>query len=300
VKRLCSPTQLSGAGIGVLVCALSLTPVSQALAAPAQEEAEAPPAGEAAPTPTGDAAPTQEPSTTDKAVAAFESGDFDNAITLFEQAYAEDEDPNYLFNIGRVFEEKGDLRSAIDRYEKFVNSAGVDLDSRQFANERLKVLRDIVAAEDAAKAKEEQRLADAEAAKQAEAEAAANPQPEGPSQADIASKRTRTIGFVLLGVGAAAAAGGGAAGGLALGKHKDFESETDPAAAATLKQDGQTLSSAADGLFIAGGVVAVAGLVMVLTTLDKNKGKADKKSARTNLQPHFGRTGAGLSLSHRF
>lgn len=291
MKRLCSSTQLSRLGLNALVCAFALTPVSEALAAPADAAAPA----EDAPSTTAEDAP----STTDKALAAFEAGDFDSAIALFEQAYAEEGNPNYLFNIGRVFEEKGDLRSAIDRYEKFVNSAGVDLESREFANDRLKVLRDIVAAEDQAKAEEEQRIADAEAAKRRQAEPNNTSQPAGPTQEDITRKRTRTIGFVLMGLGAAAAIGGGAAGGIALGRHNDFEDEADPDEAASLKQSGQTLSSTADGLFIAGGVVAVAGLVMVLTTIDQDKSKKDT-SARTDFKPHFGRTGAGLSLTHRF
>ena len=125
MKRLCSPTQFSRLGRNALVCAFVLSPMSEALAAPVTD-----PAAPAEVAPAEDA-----PSTTDKAVSAFEAGDFDAAIELFEQAYVEEGDPNYLFNIGRVFEEKGDLRSAIDRYEKFVNSAGVDLESREFANE---------------------------------------------------------------------------------------------------------------------------------------------------------------------
>jgi tetratricopeptide (TPR) repeat protein len=269
-----------------------LTPVSPALAAPA--EAEAAPAEAEAP------AEGESPDVTEQAVAAFEAGEFDKAIELFNQAFEQDKDPNYLFNIGRVYEEKGDLRNAILHYEKFVNSAGVDLESRSFANDRLKVLRDIVAAEDAAKAEEEARKAEAEAAKNqpSEDEPAATVDA-GPSEEELSRKRTRTIGFVLLGVGAATAAGGGVAGYMARSRHDDFQSESDPAQALDLQEQGTTLSSTADGLFIAGGVVAVAGLVMVLTTLDKGKGK-DQKTARTNFQPHFGRSGAGLSVSHRF
>ena len=76
------------------------------------------------------------------AVERFEAKDYDAAVALFEQAYAADPQPNYLFNIGRVYEEKGDLENAIVYYQRFVKQSGVDLESRQAATERLKVLRE--------------------------------------------------------------------------------------------------------------------------------------------------------------
>jgi tetratricopeptide (TPR) repeat protein len=42
------------------------------------------------------------------AVEAFHAKDYDKAIELFEAAYEADPQPNYKFNIGRVYEEKGD------------------------------------------------------------------------------------------------------------------------------------------------------------------------------------------------
>ena len=80
-----------------------------------------------------------------QAVERFEAKDYDGAVELFEQAYAVDPQPNYLFNIGRVYEEKGDLEKAVEFYQRFVGQSGVDLESRQAATERLKVLREAVA-----------------------------------------------------------------------------------------------------------------------------------------------------------
>ena len=73
--------------------------------------------------------------------------------------------------------------------------------------------------------------------------------------------------------------------------------ETNPGVADNIKETGLRYATTADAMYIAGGVVALAGVVMVLTTLDKGK---SKKTARTQFQPHFGRTGAGASLTHRF
>lgn len=277
----------SSAGVLTLAAALTLSPLSTAFAAPPEGEAEAEASADA----------SSPDALSAKAVEAFEAKDYDTAVQYFEKAFEADPNPNYLFNIGRVHEEAGDLRSAVKRYEQFVKSPGVDLDSRKFANERLEVLRGIISAEDEALAEEERRKAEAEAAKNpnnGNAGGPSGPVDGGPDKDP--RKRTRTIGFVLLGVGAAAAAGGGVAGGLALNKHNAFEDETDPMAAAQLQDEGKTLNGVADGLYITGGVVAVTGLVMVLASLPKK----NKKTARTTVTPALGRTGAGLSLSHRF
>src|SRR5690606_1047944 len=146
------PSTLGRLGVLTLSLALAVAPFSSALAF------GAPPADAADPDDDGDegddegeADPNSPDGLSASAVEAFEAKDYDTAIELFEKAYDADPNPNYLFNIGRVFEEKGDLQSAIDRYERFVKSPGVDLESRKFANERLRVLREIVAGEDEAK-----------------------------------------------------------------------------------------------------------------------------------------------------
>ena len=76
----------------------------------------------------------------EQAIEKFQAKDYTGAVALFEQAYSIDPQPNYLFNIGRVYEEAGDLEKAVEYYAKFVKQPGVDLDSRKVANERLKVL----------------------------------------------------------------------------------------------------------------------------------------------------------------
>ena len=62
----------------------------------------------------------------------------------FEEAYAIDRVPNYLFNIGRVYEEKGDIRSAVDYYQRFVKEPGVEIEARDLALQRLRVLKGVL------------------------------------------------------------------------------------------------------------------------------------------------------------
>ena len=77
--------------------------------------------------------PSEADALSDEAVAAFKAKDYDTAIAKFQRAYEIDPQPNYKFNIGRVYEEKGDLENAVKYYQEFVQSPGVDLEAREAA-----------------------------------------------------------------------------------------------------------------------------------------------------------------------
>lgn len=53
-------------------------------------------------------------------VAFEKAGAYDEAISEYRKAYTLDKKPSHLFNIARVFDQKGDARSAIDTYERFL------------------------------------------------------------------------------------------------------------------------------------------------------------------------------------
>ena len=114
---------------------------SVALAAPAGGEEvsadEAPPA-------VSEEEKSEAEALSEEAIGKFQDKDYEGAVALFEKAYSIDPQPNYLFNIGRVYEEAGNLEKAVEFYGKFVKQPGVDLDSRGVALERLKVLREIL------------------------------------------------------------------------------------------------------------------------------------------------------------
>ena len=74
-----------------------------------------------------------------EAVEKFQAKEYDEAVELFEQAYALQPEPNYLFNIGRIREEQGNLESAVEYYERFVKEPGVPLEAREKGLERLRV-----------------------------------------------------------------------------------------------------------------------------------------------------------------
>jgi hypothetical protein len=94
--------------------------------------------------------------------------------------------------------------------------------------------------------------------------------PLAPSPADpqTAPFPRKPVGFALLGLGGAGLVVGGIAGGLAIGKHGSLASSC--MAGVCVSQDGaiagyHTLGTVADVGIIAGGVLAAAGLVLVVT-----------------------------------
>ena len=235
----------------------------------------------------------------DQAVEAFNDKRYDESIDLFEQAYALNSNPNYLFNIGRVYEEKGDLQQAVSHYQRFVSQPGVDLDSREAATARLKVLREALRQLQEEK-QEKQVAADDETTP---------PEPipvtdEGPTDDEPRPDRKRgqrIAGYVLLGAGGAGLIVGGVLGGLASTKASDADSAEFVDDALRMRDDARRQARAADAMFITGGVLAAAGLVLVLTTLGKKKGSASAStSSRWVFAPAASPTSAGAALHGRF
>lgn len=75
----------------------------------------------------------------------FFEEDYDAAIALFQRAHALDSDPTDLFNIGRIYEQEGKLKKALEHYEQFAELPGLSLQERAAAAERIEVLRVLVA-----------------------------------------------------------------------------------------------------------------------------------------------------------
>lgn len=232
----------------------------------------------------------------EQAVEAFAAKRYDESIGLFEQAYALDANPNYLFNIGRVYEEKGDLEQAVAHYQRFVSQPGVDLESREAATERLKVLRGAL-----------KQLEENEADEEPAEETAAEAQPADPETDEGPSDRKRgqrIAGYALLGVGGAGLIVGGVLGGLAQSNASDADSAEFVDDTLRMRDDARRQARAADAMFITGGVLAAAGLVLVLTTLAKGKKKGSASASaltrRWVLAPAASPRSAGAALHGRF
>jgi tetratricopeptide (TPR) repeat protein len=225
------------------------------------------------------------------AVEAFRAGEYDKAVDLFQRAYTLDPQPNYLFNIGRVYEEKGDLAKAVANYQEFVKQPGVDIEAREAATERLKVLR--------------KTLAELEDDKEPEPGPKVEPGVDEPTPADEAAakkkRKMRIAGYSLLGVGGATLVIGAVFGGLAIGKSNDAKDAAFVDDELSLRKEAKGRAQVGDGLLITGGVLAAVGLGLVLGTLGKGGGKKKGNTARRTLvAPTLATSGAGLSFAGRF
>lgn len=242
----------------------------------------------AAPTPGAQApAPGTAADLSGQAIERFKARDYDAAARLFEQAYALDPNPNYLFNVGRVYEEKGDIRSAVDYYQRFVKEPGVEIESRELALQRLRVLRAILHETDP----EPGQPATAAPGPQADAPPPA-PTP-GADETDR-SKAMRLGGYALLGVGSISVIVGGVFGGLTLAKKNELDDIHMADERKALAREGKTFALVSDVTLFTGAALAVTGLVLVLVA---RKGRSPKRSA---LAPSVGRGHAGLTWSLRF
>lgn len=220
-----------------------------------------------------------------QAIERFQAKDYDAAVRLFEEAYAIDKVPNYLFNIGRVYEEKGDIRAAVDYYQRFVKEPGVEIEARDLALQRLRVLKGILQETDPG-----QKPAPAETAPTPAPVAEGpkeQPQPAGPPPPDPKWRTMKIAGASLLGVGGGAMIVGGILGGLALSKQSQLDATHDFDLRQELKQGGERLALATDVLIIGGAVVALTGVVLLAVGV--SKGKTRNVAAR-RLMP----TGTGL------
>lgn len=263
----------SGLGFGV------------ALAAPAPAPAEDPNTE----TTTAEDRKTEAEQLSEQAIVKFQAKDYDGAVVLFEEAYGIDPQPNFLFNIGRVYEEAGNLAKAVEFYAKFVKQPGVDLDSRGTALDRLKVLRAIL---------QETEDKPPEVEPDPVVEPVVDPEPK-PDPVDEDAKRKRktmrAAGFGLTGVGAAVMIGGAIVGGLAQSDYNKASTVDDPPDGLPLLDSAKTKALTADILLGVGGAVLLTGVILVAVGFSK-----PKKSQRVAVAPTFGPTGGGGVLRLRF
>jgi tetratricopeptide (TPR) repeat protein len=227
-----------------------------------------------------------------QAVEKFQAKQYDEAAALFEQAYELQPEPNYLFNIGRIYEESGNLEKSVEYYERFVKEPGVPLDARERGLERLRVLRAIL--EETAPEPEPEPDPDLE-----------DPEPEPETKPETTPEATpgkakpsklRIAGYALLGVGGGVLIGGGVLGGLALGRANALEGQHTFEERDDTATRGRSMALGADIMFGVGGAVAAAGLVMVLVSLKKKP----SEGARAGLSPWAGPRGTGLTATVRF
>ena len=230
-----------------------------------------------------------------QAVEKFQAKEYEEAAALFEQAYEMSPEPNYLFNIGRVYEQAGNLEKAVEFYARFVKEPEVELGAREVALERLRVLRGVIE-ETTEKPPDEDPPPDDGLGDPTE-DTTQDGTPTDDTTDDEPKKPNgmRIAGFVLLGVGAAAVGVGGGLGGVALGHENDLNTLNTLETRDDAVTKGRRTALIADVLFGVGGAMLVTGVVLVAVSY---AGK--NKSRRAAVAPTLTRRGAGIAAEVRF
>lgn len=184
-----------------------------------------------------------------EAEQAFVDGDYPLAITLLQQAYDADRNPNMLYNIARVHEAQGQLEEALDFYRRFVVAPNVDLDYRREALQSSETIEQTLAAKAAAERGPELAAAPPQTA------VLLRPAPFPTTSA------MRPLGYTLAAVGGAAVLVGAGVGVAALNKQSEFDAAGSLAERRSAGSSARDLATAADALYISGAVLIVTGVI---------------------------------------
>lgn len=231
-----------------------------------------------------------------QATGKFKEKDYAGAVALFERAYAVQPEPAILFNIGRIYEEAQNAEAAIGYYEKFIADDGVEAKDQEKAVQRLTVLRTIVEIREKEKARTQPKPAEPKPVVQPQPVTGPQPPTTQPGDQKPAQpgRLMRPVGYTLLGTGAVLLIGGGVLGGLAKREHNDFADAKTLSDREAAGKRGLSRARAADGLFIAGGVVALIGVVLLTIPAVR------KSRAAQALSPQVSPTQVGLGFTHQF
>ena len=256
------------------------------------EPAEAP-ATDTAPAST--ATPAEQASAAELSAQArerFRAKDYDAAVRLFEQAHTVDPSPNYLFNIGRVYEEKRDLKAAVDYYQRFVMEPRVEIGAREQAVQRLRVLKAILN-----ETEPQPPSGSTTGTSTTTGPTPGVPTDRAPAGPADPNKGMRLGGYALLGVGGVGMIIGGVFGGLTLAKRSALDDSMIAEDRRSIAHTGKSFAVIADVGLFAGAALAVTGLALVLVARKRG-------SSRSAVVPSFGRNHgdlhAGLTWSVRF
>lgn len=223
---------------------------------------------------------------------AYNDGDYEEAIELFEDAYELEQVPNLVYNIAKSYEKMEDYDRAVEHYREFAISPDVDSEARASAIERIERLREI------ADLRKEEVDQTRKAARQAEAG-------EEPTAAEQLPKRDggqqgaggSTAHWWALGSGVALL-GAGTGFGLAASSSADLARNADTYDERRAAADsGPTRAIIADGFLVAGAAASALGLYLYFTGDDASAEQAHRKAT---FSPWVSGESTGLGMSLDF
>lgn len=190
----------------------------------------------------------------DAGTRAFDTGDYERAITEFRAAYALTEHPDILFNIYSASERAGRLEEAAAALEGYLARGAIEDDRRPVLDERLARLRDRVAAEGAVIAAETTPTP------------ARPEEPTPPSPTPAAPSGVHPAGVGVLVGGVALLAGFAVVAGLSFAEDQSLAGSCGALRWCTADETAtlNALNVTADVLWITGAALSVAGLVLLI------------------------------------
>ncbi|MBN2527674.1 MAG: tetratricopeptide repeat protein [Deltaproteobacteria bacterium] len=233
---------------------------------------------------------------TQKAVGKYSARQYEEAIALFEKAYAIQAEPELLYNIARSYERLARTDEAIEVYQKFLDTPGSTGDLRVRALNNLAALQE----ERAAREKISGTGADsgADGSTDAGVEEKMEPEQESMDATDTSQmteseptlilqdrifnrkqKILKTLGWTFLGVGIAGMGTGSVFGVLALKSKKKYDDMDGDIKKLDYRDDMDRNSLLFDIMFFSGTGFAIAGTSLLIAYVVKKKRHAASTSA---------------------
>jgi tetratricopeptide (TPR) repeat protein len=211
----------------------------------------------------------------ERSAAAYDAGQFAQAVKLLKEAYQLRPDPVLLYNLARAYEGMGALPDAVRAYTDFL-AAQPTAEDRGAIEARIVTLR--------AQIDEQARLQREAAERQREAQEAQRRAAE--QQGENASQRqggTRPVPWIVAGAGGAGLITGAVFGALSVARHNAATTDAQ-ADIATDQAQARSLATAANIAFVAGGVLAVAGVTWGIVDLGSSHATRDHAPGAVSLQ----------------
>jgi tetratricopeptide (TPR) repeat protein len=184
---------------------------------------------------------------------AYREGRFDESAILIRRAYEIEPHPILLYNIARALESAGDLHGALEAYEQFLRDAPSDAEQRPRVTRRVEVLR--------------VELAPDERPREPPADPPVGPVDPGPIAQPGETEAPAAWPWVIAGVGVAATGAGIATGLVARDRESEADAAPDHETAFPLGREAEDFALVTNVLFIAGGAVALTGVILGLVDL---------------------------------
>jgi tetratricopeptide (TPR) repeat protein len=206
------------------------------------------------------AAPARADDTSERALDLFEQsevaydrGRFDEALSLLRQSYALKKEPVLLYNIGRAYEGRGDLRAAASAYQSFL-AAQPNTPDRGALESRIATLR-------------------RQAGEREELERRAERDRDRDRAATAPGKQASPVPWIVTGVGAGGAGAGAVLLALAARSHDKAVAEPTYREADRLQSRAQTFATVGNIAWIAGAALVVTGVVWGLVDLSATRNR---------------------------